>query len=106
MLAGMSFSIGPINLSIVQLFVSGIGVAASMAIFNGFSKSGAKALGVLLALVVMLIFIFIAFFKMSELSLIPFVAKLVRNNFFDTNRKFQVNYDKMDPLKIALKKSK
>jgi uncharacterized transporter YbjL len=44
MLAGMTFSIGPINLSIVQLFVVGIGVAAATAIFNNFSKAGAKAI--------------------------------------------------------------
>lgn len=43
---------------------------------------------------------------MSELSLIPFIMKLIRNNFFDTKRKFQVNYEKQDPVKLAVKKSK
>jgi len=67
MLAGMSFQIGPINLSIVQLFIVGIGVAAALGIFNAFSKSGGKAIGVILAIVILLLAIFIAFFKISEL---------------------------------------
>lgn len=106
MLAGMTFQIGPITLSIVQLFVVGIGVAAAMAIFNSVSKTWSKAIGALFAIIVLLIFVFIAFFKMSELWLIAFVAKLVRNLFFDTPKKFQANYDKIDPLKIAMKRSK
>ncbi len=106
MLAGMTFSIGPLNLSIVQLFVVGIGVAAAMAIFNTFSKSGGKAIGILFAIITLLIFVFIAFFKMSELSLIPFIAKIIRNNFLDSPRKFQVNYEKQDPLKIAIRRNK
>lgn len=106
MLAGMTFQIGPISLSIVQLFVVGVGVAWAMAIFNTFSKSGGKAIGALLAVLVLLIFVFIAFFKMSELGLIAFVAKLVRNLFFDTPKKFQANYDKIDPLKVAIKRTK
>ena len=106
MLAGMTFSIWPLNLSIVQLFVVGIWVAAAMAIFNGFSKSGGKAIGALLAIITLLIFVFIAFFKMSELPLIPLIAKLVRNLFFDTNKKFQTNYNRIDPLKISRRKAK
>ena len=106
MLAGMTFSIWPINLSIIQLFVVGIGVAVATAIFNSFSKSWAKAIWALLAIFAFLLFVFIAFFKMSELGLIPFVAKLVRNLFFDTPRKFQSNYDKIDPLKVAIKRTK
>lgn len=102
----MTFSIGPLNLSIVQLFVVGIGVAAAMAIFNTFSKSGGKAIGILFAIITLLIFVFIAFFKMSELSLIPFIAKIIRNNFLDSPRKFQVNYEKQDPLKIAIRRNK
>lgn len=43
---------------------------------------------------------------MSELSLLAFIAKLVRSNFFDTNKKFQVNYEKQDHLKILIKESK
>lgn len=106
MLAGISFQIGPVNLSIIQLFVVGIGVAAAMAVFNWLSKSWGKAIWAIFAIITLLIFVFIGFFKMSELSLIPFVAKLVRNNFFDVKKKFQTNYDKQDPIKLAIKKIK
>ncbi len=106
MLAGMSFQIWPINLSIIQLFIVGIGVASAMGVFNAFTKSWAKAVGVILAIVIFLIAVFIAFFKMSELWLLAFIAKMIRNNFFDTNKKFQVNYEKEDHLKILIKESK
>jgi len=43
---------------------------------------------------------------MSELGLIAFIAKLVRNLFFDSPKKLQVNYDRVDPLKIVIKKAK
>jgi hypothetical protein len=43
---------------------------------------------------------------MSELGLIAFISKLIRNFFFDTNRKFQANYDKIDSLKVAVKRAK
>jgi len=59
-----------------------------------------------LAIVVVIIFIVIAFFSISELGLIAFIAKLVRNNFFDTTKKFQINYEKQDPTKIKIKEAK
>lgn len=35
-----------------------------------------------------------------------YIAKLVRNNFFDTKKKFQVNYDKKNPLDILVQEAK
>ncbi len=106
MLAWMNFQIWPINLSIIQLFIVGVWVAVAMAMFNSLSKTWWKAMGWLVAVFVFLIFVFIAFFKMSELSLIPFIAKLVRNLFFDTPKKTQTNYNKIDPVKVIIKKAK
>ncbi|MEI8091316.1 MAG: hypothetical protein WCG98_03580 [bacterium] len=51
-------------------------------------------------------FTLVAFFKISELSLIPFLAKLVRNNFFDTRKKFQENYHRENPVDIMIKENK
>jgi len=48
----------------------------------------------------------IAFFKISELGLIAFIAKMVRNNFFDTTKKFQINYEKHNPTEIKIKEAK
>jgi len=55
---------------------------------------------------VFIIFIVIAFFKISELGLIAFIAKMVRNNFFDTTKKFQINYEKHNPTEIKIKEAK
>jgi hypothetical protein len=38
--------------------------------------------------------------------LIAYIAKLVRNGFFDTKKKFQVNYDKTNPLNVLIQESK
>jgi len=35
LLAGMTFSIGPLSVSIVQLFILALGVAFALAAFNG-----------------------------------------------------------------------
>jgi hypothetical protein len=48
--------------------------------------------------------VFIAFFKRSELTLIPFIAKMIRTHFLDTTKKFQINRDKPDPKAILLAK--
>jgi hypothetical protein len=48
----------------------------------------------------------IAFFKISELALVPFIAKMIRNNFFDTRKKFQENYTRENPVDILIKENK
>ncbi len=106
LLAGMTFSIGPLNISIVQMFVLAIGVALALAAFNGFSKSGSKVVWIFLAILILIVFIVIAFFKISELWLLAYIAKLIRNNFFDAKKKFQVNYEKKNPLDIMIQESK
>ncbi len=103
--AGMTFNIWPLQISIIQLFILALGIALALAIFNGFSKSS-KAIGILLAIFVFLIFVLVAFFRISELPLIPFLAKLARNNFFDTKKKFQVNYNRENPVEIVIKEVK
>ncbi len=104
--AGMTFSIGPLTINIVQMFILAVGVALALAAFNGLSKSWSKALGILVAILVVIVFIVLAFFKISELWLAAYIAKLVRNNFFDSKKKFQVNYDKNNPIDISIQQAK
>ncbi|MCX6823072.1 MAG: hypothetical protein NTX91_03715 [candidate division SR1 bacterium] len=104
--AGMTFNIGPITVSILQLFLLAAGIAMALAIFNSFAKSGSKLIGIVLAVFILLIFVAIAFFKISELSLVPFAAKMIRNNFFDTKKKFQENYTRESPVDILIKENK
>lgn len=58
------------------------------------------------AIPVFVLFVIIAFFKISELSLIPFLAKLMRTYFFDATKKFQVNFDKANTTELIIKKTK
>lgn len=104
-LSGMNFNIWPLTISVVQLFIMALGIAVSLAVFNWVSKSGSKALWLIFAIFVMMIFVVITFFKISELTLIPFLAKMIRNKFFDTNKKYQVNYEKNNPVEILIKES-
>jgi len=106
LLAWLTFQIGPISISIIQLFIIALGVAAALAVFNYVAKAWSKIWWVFFAVVIIIITIVIAFFKISELTLIPFIAKMLRNNLFDTRKKYQNNYTKNNPVDILIKESK
>ena len=63
-------------------------------------------MAIVVAVPIALIFAVIAFFKISELWLLAFVAKIIRTKFFDTDKKFQVNFEKTHPVDIMIMKSK
>lgn len=102
----MTFSVGPLTINVVQMFILALWVALALAAFNGFSQSGSKAVGILFAIIIIVIFIIIAFFKVSELWLVAYIAKLIRNSFFDAKKKYQTNYDRNNPLDIIVQESK
>lgn len=52
------------------------------------------------------LFIIIAFFEVSELPLIPFLAKLAKTYIFDATKKYQVNYDKIDEITISIQQAR
>lgn len=105
-LAGMTLSLGPISLSIVQLLLAAVWVWLWLAVFNAISKSGSKAMWVVFALPVLILFLMVAFFKISEMSLLEYAAKIFRNKFFDTTKKFQVNFTRLDQTKVLIKEAK
>jgi len=100
----MNFNVWPITVSVIQLFVLALGIAVSLLIFNAVWENS-KALGLVFAIPVFIIFVIVAFFKISELPLIPFIAKLFQTYVFDATKKYQVNYEKEDPTKIAIKEA-
>jgi hypothetical protein len=51
----------------------------------------------------LILFIIVAFFKVSELWLLAFIAKLVSNNLFDSTKKYQNDYPRNDKIEIELK---
>lgn len=102
----MNFNIGPLNIGILQLFLLAIGAGISLVAFNALAKDDAKLAGILVALLIFSIFVIIAFFKISELGLLGFISKMIRNNFFDVNKKFQNNYNKENKIEILIKETK
>lgn len=97
----MTLSIWPFNVTIVQLIVIGLGVAMGLWTYQSITKSwGDQAIGIIFGAIPFLICIWVAFFKVSELTLIPFIAKMIRTNFLDTTKKFQVNYDRINPFDV------
>lgn len=94
-------------MTLVQLILLAVGMAIALVIWNSMVKSGStKVTAAVVAVPVFLIFVFIAFFKVSELGLLAFVAKLIRTNFLDAPKKFQDDYERIDPADVAIKKSK
>ncbi|HRX64135.1 MAG TPA: PrgI family protein [Candidatus Absconditabacterales bacterium] len=105
-LAGMTLSLGPISLSVIQLFLVALGIGLALVVFNSVSKTGSKAAGVVFAIPILIIFILIAFFKISEMNMLQYVAKIFRNKFFDTTKKYQEDYQRYDKTEILIKEFK
>ena len=89
----------------IQMFLMAIGVVIALATFSSFSKADAKSLGIVLAVLILMFFIFITFFKVSELNLMAFIAKKVKDVFLDTTQKYQTNMKKYSPTDILIAKS-
>jgi len=102
----VAFSVMWFSISFVQLIIMAIGVVFALWVFSTFNNSGAKWAGLVLAIIIFIIFLIIAFFQVSELSLIAFIAKKIKDSFLDVQKKFQVNYAKHNPTEITIEKSK
>lgn len=55
---------------------------------------------------IFIVFVVIAFFKVSELSLIPFIIKMIQTHILDETVKYQINVDHIDPADLAFDRSK
>jgi Na+/melibiose symporter-like transporter len=88
------------------MFLMAIGIVIALATFSTLSKSGAKALGIVMAIIIFVIFLVITFFRVSEMNLLEFIAKKVRDVFFDTTRKFQINFKRNNPTDIMIEKAR
>ena len=105
LLAGLTLTVGPISVSIIQIFILALGVAAAFFAFNQFQKVN-RVIGGVSAVFVFLIFLIIAFFKISEMNLLEFIVKFIKSHFIDTAEKYQTNYNKPNPLEIRFAKNK
>lgn len=104
--SGVAFSIMGFSISFIQLIILAVGVVFALWIFSTFSNAGSKWTGFLFAVIVFIIFLIIAFFQVSELNLLAFIAKKIKDAFLDVQKRFQVNYTKYNPTEISIAKSK
>jgi len=104
--SGVAFSVMWFSISFVQLIILAIWIVLALCVFSTFSNSGAKWVGLVFAIIIFVIFLIIAFFQISELSLLAFIAKKIKDVFLDVSKKFQVNYIKHNPTEITISKAK
>lgn len=104
--SGAAFSVMGFSVSFIQLIILAVGVVFALWVFSTFSNAGAKWTGLIVGVLVFLIFVVIAFFQVSELSLLAFIAKKIKDIFLDVQEKFQVNYTKFNPTEVMIEKSK
>lgn len=104
--SGVAFSVMGFSVSFVQLIILAIGVVFALWVFSTFSNAGSKWTGLVIGVLIFLIFVVIAFFQVSELNLLAFIAKKIKDTFLDVQKKFQVNYAKHDPTEITIAKAK
>jgi hypothetical protein len=90
----------------IQMFIMAVGIVIALATFSSMSKTGAKELGLILAIVIFLFFAFVTFFSISEMNLVEFIAKKVRDLFLDTTKKFQINFKRTDPTDVLIAKAR
>ena len=101
----LSFPIWPFKVTLAQLLIIAAGAAISLAIWQAVNKSGAnQLLGIMLSVPVMIIFLVIAFFEISEMNLAQFITKIIRTNVLDESIKYQTNAERIDPNDILTKK--
>lgn len=89
----------------IQMFLMAIGVVIALATFSSFSKANAKNLGIIVAVLILMVFAFITFFKVSEMNLLAFIAKKIKDIFLDTTKKYQTNSKKEHPIDLLIAKS-
>ncbi|NCQ81942.1 hypothetical protein GW750_03955 [bacterium] len=82
-----------------------IGAAGMLGVVNTLLKSGFnKVIAIALASPILLIFMIVAFFEVSELALVPFLCKMLRSHVFDVTKKFQCFFPKTSEERLMLQK--
>lgn len=90
-----------LSISIIQLFILAGWVWIWLWIWNSISKSTwDKFIATIIAAPILILALALAFFKKSELWLIAYIAKIIKNVFIETDRAYQVNYKRIDPTEV------
>ncbi len=97
----------PFEVRLRQFLVILGGATLGGVVYSKFAQDPAgKTVWTIFGWIIFLIFLFIALFNISELSLIPFVVKKIKDNFLDTTKKYQVSYPKIDEIDLAISEAK
>ena len=104
--SGVAFSVMWFSISFIQLIILAIWIVFALWVFSTLSNSWSKWVGLVFAIIIFIFFLIIAFFQVSELSLLAFFAKKIKDKFLDVSKKFQVNYIKHSPTEITISKAK
>ena len=97
----------PIRVKMWQLFLIAVWVWLTLAIMKPLLESWmGKIPAFIIASPVLIFFLVLAFFKKSELTFIPFVAKLISTYIIDSPKRFQRNITKPDRTEIIVKYAK
>ena len=100
----MHLTVWPLTITIIQLFIIAWWTAIALMAWNSLVKNGMdKVVAALLASPILIISIIIAFFRISELSLLPFIAKWIRTSILDEKIKYQINFNNIDPIEVKIK---
>lgn len=105
LLSWFSINIWPLSITIVQLLLVAVWVWIALAIFSKL-KDNWTAWALIASVPILIIFLVLAFFKISEMWMLEYLAKIFRNKFFDVQKKFQVNFERNNDTEIAIKESK
>ena len=101
--SGFTLNIWPLTISVLQLLLVAVWVGLAVVAFNAGQKAWNRAVGAAFAVIILILDLFVTFFKVSEMNIIQLLAKKIRENFFDVTKKYQSNAEKMDPIEISLK---
>ena len=103
----MGVDLWPVRVKMWQLFIIAVWSAIFFGLMNWLKRWGLGTIpAVIIASPIIIITLFVTFFRKSELYIIPFVTKLIRTYIINTPRTFQRNIDKPSDCDIKLHFSK
>lgn len=107
LLAGIQFTFWPITVWLWQLLIIALGAAGAFGVATYFMRNEySRVVAIIFASPIFILALAFAFFSISEMGLLQFIAKTMRTYFFDTSIKYQVNISKSYPTDILLLKRK
>ena len=97
----LNFQIGPLTINLIQLVIVAAGVAMAAGLRSSLIKKNIdKWIAAVFVVPIIAVTLVIAFFRVSELGLLAFVGKLIQTNILNETKKYQVNFEHVDPFTI------